>query len=263
MHFLSFLYISSLPVLVAIFFGSFEAQGACNTAGYVPCPPNDSSGSGGDSSGAAPAVPVLGGGIGDGSVSSADSGPVDSAAMDGIQVGDDSPPKKIKKRDWEELEKRQTTEFCCRPDPVQCLVLDNGLPACYDPSDTRYFFPDDSYYFASNNTFYYANGSSTVLPASTTANSAAGSTQALLGSTAATSASAIVPTTTSTALVKTTNGASTEGATSTPSPTSVATTSPSSVKTGGSGSIRVGAWFTSVLLPMTTVGTFILLGRVL
>lgn len=113
----------------------------CNTPGFVPCPPNDSasgsnSAGGSDISGSG-SVPSLSGsgGIGDGDISPAGSAPVDGAALDGIQGGDSSgdvsPPKRLVKKTPEGLEGRQSTTFCCRPAPVQCLVLNNGLPACY------------------------------------------------------------------------------------------------------------------------------------
>lgn len=138
-------------IFLAILFAPLGVLSGCDTPGFVPCPPNGSgSESGGTSGGISSGPgPVLGGGgIGDGAVSPADSAPVADGAIDQIEGSpvddsgdndDSSPPRRLMVRAKEGLEKRQTT-FCCRPSPVQCLLLDNGLPTCYVRSASHLFF---------------------------------------------------------------------------------------------------------------------------
>ena len=112
------------------------ALAGCNTPGYVPCPANSggsgsgSGGGGGGGGGAALPLPGGGGGLGDGSSSSDD--PVDSAAQDGILGSDDDgggdDSDSGAKRSL--FTKRQSL-FCCRPSPVQCVIFNDGLPACF------------------------------------------------------------------------------------------------------------------------------------
>ncbi|MCJ1370335.1 hypothetical protein MMC20_001548 [Loxospora ochrophaea] len=107
-------------------------QSTCNTAGFVPCNPQGSS----DSFDVPSAAYA----------SSDFWSSLDSAAAD--------PTQRVKREIRNELAARQNA-LCCRPAPVECLFTqDDGVPFCYTPSTTRYFFSDGSYGFVSNGTYY-------------------------------------------------------------------------------------------------------------
>ena len=95
----------------------------CSDPDFIPCPPNDSSDLGGDDSSGG-ATPSLSSGIGEGFASPADSPPIDSSAMDAIDGDDDDD-------EGGSFKTKRQAGLCCSPAPVQCLVLDNDLPACY------------------------------------------------------------------------------------------------------------------------------------
>ena len=103
----------------------FPIWAQCDNPSFVPCPPNDSSEIDGDNSAGGTTSPSYSG-IGEVGISPAGSLPVDSSAIDAIERRDDDNVY----RSGDFKSKRQAV-FCCRPSPVQCVLLDNGLPACY------------------------------------------------------------------------------------------------------------------------------------
>ena len=113
LSFYATLFLSVLPL---------SLQSACNTPGYVPCPPN-----GGSSFGDTLPPSLLGGGLGFPSN-------LQSPAEDGIQGRSiDAYGGSFKARSLIEdgLTKRQNA-LCCRPAPVQCRILNQGnVPFCY------------------------------------------------------------------------------------------------------------------------------------
>lgn len=103
----------------------FPTCAQCDNPSFVPCPPNDSSEIGGDYSAGGTTSPSDSG-IGEVGISPAGSLPVDSLAIDGIQRRDDDDND-----GGGDFKSKRQAVFCCRPSPVQCVLLDNGLPACY------------------------------------------------------------------------------------------------------------------------------------
>lgn len=111
----------------------------CTDPDFTPCPPDGSSDVGGDDSSGGGGTPTVSSGIGEGFGSPA----VESAAVSTILA-------------------RQAA-LCCAPAPVQCLILDSDVPACYNPDTTGYLFADGSVFFDSNDTIYFADGTSSVI----------------------------------------------------------------------------------------------------
>lgn len=100
------------------------ALSQCSDPDLSPCPLDDSSYSGGDDSSGG-ATPTLGSGIGEGFVSPA----IESAAVVSIlRRGADDGGSRARGA-FSKL--KREAALCCRPAPVQCVILENDLPACY------------------------------------------------------------------------------------------------------------------------------------